>query len=78
MTIDVRADSFLRGQVRRMIGLLLEVGLAKTDIDAVRAALADPGSAAKGPVAPAKGLCLRHVAIGRTTGSKTNGEHEER
>ena len=78
VTIDVRADSFLRGQVRRMVGLLLEVGLAKTDIDAVRAALADPGSAAKGPAAPAKGLCLRHVAIGRTTGSKTNGEHEER
>jgi tRNA pseudouridine38-40 synthase len=78
VTIDVRADSFLRGQVRRMVGLLLEVGLAKTDIDAVRAALADPGSAAKGPAAPAQGLCLRHVAIGRTTGSETNGEHEER
>jgi tRNA pseudouridine38-40 synthase len=78
VTIDVRADSFLRGQVRRMVGLLLEVGLAKTDIDAVRAALADPGSAARGPAAPAKGLCLRHVAIGRTTGSQMNGEHEER
>ena len=26
VTIDVRADSFLRGQVRRMVGLLLEVG----------------------------------------------------
>jgi tRNA pseudouridine38-40 synthase len=78
VTIDVRADSFLRGQVRRMVGLLLEVGLAKTDIDAVRAALADPGSAARGPAAPAKGLCLRHVAIGRTTGSQANGEHEER
>jgi tRNA pseudouridine38-40 synthase len=76
--IDIRADSFVRGQVRRMVGLLLEVGLAKTDIDAVRAALADPGSAAKGPAAPAKGLCLRHVAMGRTTGSESNGEHEER
>ncbi len=78
VTIDVRADSFLRGQVRRMVGLLLEVGLAKTDIDAVRAALADPGSAAKGPAAPAKGLCLRRVAIGRSRGSETNGEREER
>jgi len=78
VTIDVRADSFLRGQVRRMVGLLLEVGLARTDIDAVRSALADSGSAAKGPSAPAKGLCLRHVAIGRTTGNELNGEHEER
>jgi len=78
VTIDVRADSFLRGQVRRMIGLLLEVGLARTDFDAVRSALADPRSAATGPLAPAKGLCLRHVAIGRTTGNELNGEHEER
>jgi tRNA pseudouridine38-40 synthase len=78
VTIDVRADSFLRGQVRRMVGLLLEVGLGTTEIDAVRSALADPGSASKAPAAPAKGLCLRHVAIGRRTGNETNGEHEER
>ncbi len=78
VTIDVRADSFLRGQVRRMVGLLLEVGLGKTDIDAVRSALADPGSGPSGPAAPSKGLCLRHVAIGRRAGNDTNGEHEER
>ena len=78
VTIDVRADSFLRGQVRRMVGLLLEVGLGKSDIDVVRAALAEPGSGRKGPSAPAKGLCLRHVAIGRRAGNETNGEHEER
>jgi len=77
VTIDVRADSFLRGQVRRMVGLLLEVGLGKSDIDQVRAALADPGSARKGAAAPAKGLCLRHVAIGRRR-NKQDGEHEER
>jgi len=78
VTIDVRADSFLRGQVRRMVGLLLEVGLGKADMEDVRAALADPGSARKGAVAPAKGLCLRHVAIGRRTGRPADGEHEER
>ena len=78
VTIDVRADSFLRGQVRRMVGLLLEVGLGKTDTDVVRTALAEPGSGRKGPSAPAKGLCLRHVAIGRRAGNETNGEHEER
>jgi tRNA pseudouridine38-40 synthase len=78
VTIDVRADSFLRGQVRRMVGLLLEVGLGKSDIDQVRAALADPGSARKGLAAPAKGLCLRHVAIGRRVGKRDDGEDEER
>jgi tRNA pseudouridine38-40 synthase len=78
VTIDVRADSFLRGQVRRMVGLLLEIGLGKTEIDSVRSALADPGSGQKGPAAPAKGLCLRRVAIGRGNTARTNGEHEER
>jgi tRNA pseudouridine38-40 synthase len=65
VTVDVRADSFLRGQVRRMVGLLLEIGLGKTDIDAVRAAIADPGSMKKPPAAPAKGLCLRRVGFRR-------------
>lgn len=78
LTIDVRADSFLRGQVRRMVGLLLEVGHGKTGSDAIRSALADPGSSMKSPAAPAKGLCLRRVAFGRRTGDETNGEDEER
>ena len=77
VTIDVRADSFLRGQVRRMVGLLLEVGLGNANMDQIRSALAEPGSARKGAAAPAKGLCLRHVAIGRR-GGKQDGEHEER
>jgi tRNA pseudouridine38-40 synthase len=80
VTVDVRAESFVRGQVRRMVGLLLEVGLGKRDIDAVRAALADPGSRSRPPAAPAKGLCLRHVALSRgpRTGNETNGEREQR
>jgi tRNA pseudouridine38-40 synthase len=80
VTIDVRAESFVRGQVRRMVGLLLEVGLGKARIDGVRAALADPGGMDRPPAAPAKGLCLRHVALGRgrRTGSETNGVREQR
>jgi tRNA pseudouridine38-40 synthase len=78
VTIDVRADSFLRGQVRRMVGLLLEVGLGKETTEGVRAALADRASPRKGAAAPANGLCLRHVAIGRWSGKPDNGEHEER
>jgi tRNA pseudouridine38-40 synthase len=78
VTIDVRADSFLRGQVRRMVGLLLEVGLGKATTEDVRAAFADPAPARKGTAAPARGLCLRHVAIGRRAAKPHNGEHEER
>ncbi len=78
VTIDVRADSFLRGQVRRMVAALLEVGLGREDEAAVRSALAGPGPAFGGISVPAKGLCLRHVALGRSAGSGSNGEHEER
>jgi tRNA pseudouridine38-40 synthase len=78
VTIDVRADSFLRGQVRRMVGLLLEVGLGKATTEHVRAALADPTAPRRGAAAPAKGLCLRHVAIGRRIGKPDIEEHEER
>jgi tRNA pseudouridine38-40 synthase len=77
VTIDVRADSFLRGMVRRMVAVLLEVGLGTIDETAVRAALAGSGPALRGASAPAKGLCLRRVALGRGPG-ETNGEHEER
>ncbi|MGZ8437048.1 MAG: tRNA pseudouridine(38-40) synthase TruA [Candidatus Limnocylindrales bacterium] len=77
VTIDVGADSFLRGMVRRMVAVLLEVGLGKTDETAVRAALASSGPALAGAAAPAKGLCLRRVVLGRRPG-EWNGEHEER
>jgi tRNA pseudouridine38-40 synthase len=78
VTIDVRADAFLRGMVRRMVACLLEVGLGKMDEDAVRSALAGPGPALGGAAAPAKGLCLRHVAFGRRDGGEMNGANEER
>ena len=77
VTIDVRADAFLRGMVRRMVAALLEVGLGRIDETAVRTALAGPGPAFDGAAAPAKGLCLRHVALGRRAGGR-NGEHDER
>jgi tRNA pseudouridine38-40 synthase len=77
VTIDVRADAFLRGMVRRMVALLLEAGLGKLNDDEIRAALAGPGPALDGAAAPAKGLTLRRVtyAAGR---NRTNGELEER
>jgi tRNA pseudouridine38-40 synthase len=67
LTIDVRADSFLRGMVRRIVAVLLEVGRGNMDENDVAAALAADGPACNGAAAPAKGLCLRRVAIGRST-----------
>jgi tRNA pseudouridine38-40 synthase len=77
VTIDVRADAFLRGMVRRMVACLIEAGLGRMDETAIRAALAGTGPALDGAAAPAKGLCLRRVALGRTS-HELNGEHEER
>jgi tRNA pseudouridine38-40 synthase len=78
VTIDVRADAFLRGMVRRMVACLLQVGLGKMDEAAVRSALAGSGPAFAGAAAPAKGLSLRKVALGRLSTGASNGEHEER
>ncbi len=75
VTIDVRADAFLRGMVRRMVAILLEVGRGKLDEGAVAAALATRQPALDGAAAPAKGLCLRRVALRRSPGQR-NGEHE--
>jgi len=77
VTIDVRADAFLRGMVRRMVAVLLAVGRGKMEETAVAAALADRRPALGGAAAPARGLCLRHVVLGRRPGS-SSGEHEER
>ncbi len=74
VTIDVQADSFLRGQVRRMVAALLEVGLGTLDTDGLRAALAGPGPALNGASAPAKGLCLRRVVLG---GRPSDDEEDE-
>jgi len=65
VTIDVRAPAFLRGQVRRMVAGLLEVGLDRMDTPALGAALAGSEPALNGAAAPAKGLCLRRVVLGR-------------
>ena len=68
VTIDVRADAFLRGMVRRIVAVLLEVGRGRMDETAVREALAARTPALDGATAPAKGLCLRSVALGRRAG----------
>jgi tRNA pseudouridine38-40 synthase len=65
ITIDVRADAFLRGMVRRIVAALLEVGKGKLDPARVSAALAGRAPALAGAAAPARGLRLRRVVLGR-------------
>ncbi|HEX8940489.1 MAG TPA: tRNA pseudouridine(38-40) synthase TruA [Candidatus Limnocylindrales bacterium] len=73
VTIDVAADAFLRQMVRRIVAVLLEVGQGRLDGETVAAALASRRPALGGATAPAKGLCLRRVVLGRPPGSR-NGE----
>ena len=65
VTIDVRADAFLRGMVRRIVATLLEVGKGRLDPAAVPGLLVAGKPALRGAAAPAWGLCLRRVALGR-------------
>jgi len=73
VTIDVRADAFLRGMVRRIVATLLAVGKGQVDPEAVPGMLAATSPALAGAAAPARGLCLRRVVLGR--GARTG--HEE-
>ncbi len=74
VTIDVRADAFLRGMVRRIVAVLLEVGRGRLDADGVAGMLAAREPALDGATAPAKGLCLRRVVLGRRPGRRQAGE----
>jgi len=65
VTIDVRADAFLRGMVRRMVAALLAVGKGTIREADIAAALLERQPALGGAAAPARGLCLRRVVLGR-------------
>lgn len=74
VTIDVRGDAFLRGMVRRLAWALIAVGDGRTDEAAIRRALAERRPAFDGAAAPARGLCLRRVALGRRRTKRTATE----
>ena len=76
VTIDVRADAFLRGMVRRIVAALIAVGKGSIDETAVGEALKQRRPALGGAAAPARGLCLRRVVLGRRP--RHNGETEDR
>ena len=77
VTIDVRADAFLRGMVRRMVAALLAVGTGKIREADVAAALRERRPAFGGAAAPARGLCLRRVALGRRRRQIENDTDEQ-
>jgi tRNA pseudouridine38-40 synthase len=72
VTIDVRADAFLRGMVRRIVATLIAVGTGRLDASAVSGLLTAGTPALGGAVAPARGLCLRRVVLGRQTGRQAD------
>ena len=68
VTIDVRADAFLRGMVRRIVAALLAVGRGTLEASAVPGLLTAGQPALAGAAVPAQGLCLRRVVLGRRAG----------
>ena len=78
VTIDVRADAFLRGMVRRIVAVLLEVGDGVMTEEQVREAIAARNPARNGAAAPARGLCLRRVVLGRRPETEATETNEER
>ena len=73
VTIDVRGEAFLRGMVRRIVAALLAVGTGKLDPSAIPGLLVGDAPALDGEAAPARGLCLRRVVMGRhRTPNRTN------
>jgi tRNA pseudouridine38-40 synthase len=80
VTIDVRADAFLRGMVRRIVAALLAVGRGTLEASAVPGLLTAGTPALDGASAPARGLCLRRVVLGRRQGDRpttTETGHED-
>jgi tRNA pseudouridine38-40 synthase len=58
---DFFGEGFLRYQVRRMVGALIEVGSGQRDLGDLKNLIDSPQPGARIRTAPAHGLCLEHV-----------------
>lgn len=68
VALEVTGDAFMKNMVRILTGTLLEVGLGRMTPAAVEALLgADASRSAAGPTAPAHGLTLVSMVLGRAT-----------
>jgi tRNA pseudouridine38-40 synthase len=61
LDVSFIGDGFLRYQVRRMVGALLEIGRGRLEVGAIRRLLDVPRPGAPLPTAPARGLTLERV-----------------
>jgi tRNA pseudouridine38-40 synthase len=77
ITIEVVGDAFLRQMVRRLVAALIRVGRGEATADHVDAALRSRRPAFGGATAPAKGLCLWRVTLGRRTINATDTQRTE-
>ena len=62
VTVEMEADAFLRQQVRRTVGALVQIGSGRLSVAQFRRLLRRAEPASVGPTAPAHGLCLLRVA----------------
>jgi tRNA pseudouridine38-40 synthase len=59
--VDFLGEGFLRYQVRRMVGALLEIGSGDRHVDELRELIESPSPGSPIRTAPAQGLCLEHI-----------------
>jgi len=66
LCIEVEGDAFMKNMVRIMAGTLLEIGRRKMSVEDGIALLGEDAKRTEGgPTAPAHGLCLERIWLGR-------------
>jgi tRNA pseudouridine38-40 synthase len=74
IALVVNGSAFMKNMVRILTGTLVEVGMARMTPSAVSALLApDAQRSAAGPTAPAHGLTLVSMVLGRATTNAARG-----
>lgn len=61
ITFEIEADSFLYHQIRKIAGVLLDIGKNKISINALKGSLLNNNQIEKSSLLPAKGLCLMKI-----------------
>lgn len=72
---NIVANSFLRHQVRNMVGSLVRVGLGKMTVDEFYDTVESGEPGLGGPRAPAHGLCLMQINYPGYFGEDTTGDN---
>jgi tRNA pseudouridine38-40 synthase len=76
ITIEVVGTAFLRGMVRRIVAALLRAGRGDATVEEVARALGSKEPAFSGEAAPAKGLTLWRVPMGRKETERQNEQQD--